>query len=143
MGKMQRNKGATAEREVARLVADLTGFDVRRRIRQHEGDSDLLGVPSWSIEVKRYSAAVPSDIRAWYLQAEGQAGDLIPALFYRLDRRDWRVTWPVAVILAGPGTTWRGFEWTVDSTPQVWAAVVLEQLSAAGRPTAITEGKQQ
>lgn len=47
------------ERELARLLADLTGHDVRRRVRQHDGDDDLVGVPGWSIEAKRYKAAPP------------------------------------------------------------------------------------
>jgi hypothetical protein len=45
MSAMQRNKGKTGEREVAAIVRELTGWDVRRRVRQHDGDSDLEGVP--------------------------------------------------------------------------------------------------
>ena len=48
MGAMQRTKGQTGEREAAALIRDLTGWDVRRRVRQHDGDSDLEGVPGLS-----------------------------------------------------------------------------------------------
>lgn len=45
MSRMQRDKGKAGEREAAELVRELTGWDVRRRVRQHEGDSDLTGAP--------------------------------------------------------------------------------------------------
>ncbi len=45
MSAMQRNKGKGGEREAAELVRDLTGWDARRRVRQHPGDSDIEGVP--------------------------------------------------------------------------------------------------
>ena len=50
---MSRTKGAAGERELAAALRELTGWDIRRRVRQHDGDSDLEGVPGWSIEVKR------------------------------------------------------------------------------------------
>ena len=46
---MSRNKGLSGEREVAGLLRDLLGYDVRRRVRQHGGDADLEGVPLWSL----------------------------------------------------------------------------------------------
>ena len=42
MGAMSRNKGKTGEREAAALLSDLLGLDIRRRVRQHDGDSDLV-----------------------------------------------------------------------------------------------------
>ena len=44
MAGLSRNKGKAGERELARLLAELTGHDVRRRVRQHDGDDDLVGV---------------------------------------------------------------------------------------------------
>jgi hypothetical protein len=49
MSSTQRNKGKAGERGAAALVCDLTGWDVQRRVRQHDGDSDLAGVPGWVI----------------------------------------------------------------------------------------------
>ena len=36
MSAMQRTKGQTGEREAAELVREHTGWDVRRRVRQHD-----------------------------------------------------------------------------------------------------------
>ncbi|NZA00578.1 hypothetical protein H0I39_00080 [Ottowia beijingensis] len=59
MGAMSRTKGKVGEREIAALLAELTGCDVRRRVRQHDGDSDLEGLPGWCVEVKRHARAAP------------------------------------------------------------------------------------
>ena len=69
MSLKSRNKGKAGEREIAALVADLTGLKVMRRVRQRDGDSDLEGVPGWCIEVKRHARAARASssrtIRAW------------------------------------------------------------------------------
>lgn len=137
MGAMQRTKGQTGEREAAALIRDLTGWDVRRRVRQHDGDSDLEGVPGWSVEIKRRASASRGDIRAWWAQAVAQAQrtGALPVLLYRRDRDQWRAVWPVAVHL-GLQTTemWTGYEWTVEGTPEAWAAVVREINARRGGP---------
>lgn len=125
MTAMQRTKGAAGEREVAALVRDLTGWDVRRRVRQHGGDSDLTGIPAWSIECKRHRSATRGDIAAWWRQCVAQAGELRPVLFYRLDRCDWRAVWPLDALLAHSGR-WIAFEWTCDTSVAAWAAVARE-----------------
>ena len=53
MSAVQRIKGVAGEREAADLAGDLTSWNVRRRVRQHDGDSDLTGGPGWAVEVKR------------------------------------------------------------------------------------------
>jgi hypothetical protein len=136
---MQRTKGKAGEREVAAIIADLTGWQVRRRVRQHEGDSDLEGVPGWSLEVKRHRAAAAGDIGAWWLQAVAQAGrsGATPLLLYRADRAEWRARWPLALLLTGsPQATWRSNDWTADTTVAAWAAVARELQSRRdlGRP---------
>jgi hypothetical protein len=137
MGAMQRTKGQTGEREAAALIRDLTGWDVRRRVRQHDGDSDLEGVPGWSVEIKRHASAGRADIRAWWAQAVAQAQrtGALPVLLYRRDRDQWRAVWPVAVHL-GLQTTemWTGYEWTVEGAPEAWAAVVREINARRGGP---------
>jgi len=60
MAGLSRNKGKAGEREIARILTELTGHEVRSRVRQHDGDDDLVGVPGWSIEAKRYKAAPPA-----------------------------------------------------------------------------------
>ncbi|TDG02091.1 hypothetical protein E1N52_41620 [Paraburkholderia guartelaensis] len=129
MGAMQRRKGSSGEREIAALVRDLTGWDVRRRVRQHEGDSDIEGVPGWCGEVKRHARATRSDVRDWWEQAAHQAAaaGLLPVLFYRLDRDEWRAVWPVSALLPVPDAqTWRGYGLTVEGSIHAWAAVARE-----------------
>ena len=124
MGLKSRSKGKAGEREIASLIADLTGWDVRRRVRQHEGDSDLEGVPGWSVEVKRHAQATRADIRAWWNQTERQAASegSLPVLFCRRDRDEWRAVWSLAAMLS-PGDAWSGYAWTVEGSIEAWAAV--------------------
>lgn len=124
MSGMQRTKGQQGEREVAGVIRDLTGWDVQRRVRNHAGDSDLTGVPGWSVEVKRHKAAGRAEIAGWWRQTCAQAGDLLPVLFYRLNRDSWRAVWPLAVALkAQQSCQWSGYEWTVEGSVDAWAAV--------------------
>ncbi|CAE6864010.1 hypothetical protein R69608_00359 [Paraburkholderia nemoris] len=129
MGLKSRAKDNAGEREIAAVVRDLTGWDIKRRVRQHEGDSDLDGVPGWCAEVKRYATAASGDIREWYAQAARQATaeGKLPVLFYRRDRDEWRAVWPVAVGLAVQhGCMWSGYEWTCEGSVEAWAAVAAD-----------------
>lgn len=127
MSAMQRNKGKSGEREAAALIRDLTGWDVRRRVRQHDGDSDLEGVPGWSVEIKRHKAAPRGQIARWWAQTVAQAGGLLPCLIFRADRDEWRAVWPVAVsLIEQRADHWHGYEWTVEGSVQAWAAVARE-----------------
>jgi hypothetical protein len=90
MGQMQRRKGQVGEREAAALIREHTGWEVTRRVRNAAGDSDLLGVPGWSVEIRRYANASASQIASWWDQCVGQADGEIPVLFYRLNRGQWR-----------------------------------------------------
>ena len=123
MSAMQRDKGSRGELEVASIIAGLTGWDVRRRVRNHAGDSDLQGVPGWSVEVKRHAKAPAGAVRAWWLQAVEQADGKLPVLFYRADHAEWRAVWPLAVLLTDQRADyWRGYEWTANTTVEAWAA---------------------
>ncbi len=128
MSAMQRNKGKAGEREIAAIIADLTGWQVKRRVRQHDGDSDLEGVPGWSVEVKRHAKATRGDIAGWWRQAVSQSKcDGIPVLFYRVDRGEWRAVWPLCAALRGPNPVlWLEVEYTCDTTVLAWAAVARE-----------------
>jgi hypothetical protein len=133
MSAMQRNKGKAGEREAAELVRELTGWDVRRRVRQHAGDSDLQGVPGWAVEVKRHRTAHAGEVARWWAQAVTQAGALLPVLLYRAGRAEWRAVWPLAVLLVHQTADyWRAVEWTADSTVQAWAAVARECAGPGG-----------
>ncbi|MFN7323062.1 MAG: hypothetical protein ACK5SP_02195 [bacterium] len=138
---MSRRKGKAGEREVAALIRDVTGLDCQRRVRQHDGDSDLLGVPGWSIEVKRYGQVGRADIIKWYRQAVEQAKAEFerPVLFYRRDKDSWRAVWPMK--LDDP-ESWASYIYTVEGTVEAWANVVMEmgdgiQIGRAGSPFCI------
>lgn len=122
MGLKSNAKGKAGERELAGLIADLTGWDVRRRVRQHDGDSDLCGVPGWSVECKRHATIGRADLRRWWAQAEHQAAQTHerPVLIYRRNRDDWRAVWAL-----GPG----GYEYTAEGSIEAWAMVAREGLS--------------
>lgn len=132
---MQRDKGASGEREIAGIVRELTGWDVRRRVRQHGNDSDLTGAPGWAIEVKRHRTAQAGEIARWWAQTVAQAGNLLPLLLYRADRCEWRARWPLAVLLTHQSADyWQGVEWTCDSSIQAWAAVARECATPGATP---------
>lgn len=121
MGGMSRNKGKVGEREIAALLADLTGFEVRRRVRQRDGDADLEGVPGWVIEVKRHSKATRASLRAWWSQAVAQAkrSGGLPVLLFREDRGEWRAVWPLSCTLAVQSAAmWVDYAWTVEGSPE-------------------------
>ncbi len=88
MSAFQRNKGARGEREVAAIISDLLGYKVSRRCRQHDGDSDLEGVPGWSLEVKNQAHVSRALLKAWWQQAVDHTGlvarDLGPRWIDRL-----------------------------------------------------------
>ena len=52
----QKNKGDRAEREIATLLADLTGYPVRRKLGAGRADDtgDLDGIPNTTAQVKDY-----------------------------------------------------------------------------------------
>ena len=135
MSAMQRTKGQTGEREIAGIVRDLTGWNVRRRVRNHAGDSDLEGVPDWSVEVKRHRAATRGDVARWWQQTISQAGELLPVLFYRLDRDTWRSVWPLAITLVQQRSDyWPGYKWTADTAVAAWAAVARDRQPIRSSP---------
>lgn len=131
MSAMQRAKGQAGERELAAEIHAATGWNVRRRVRQHDGDSDLEGVPGWSVECKRHARATRSEIAVWWKQTVSQAersGDL-PVLFYRLDRAGWRAVWPLGLHLGGD---WTGYEMTVEGSIDAWAAAARAGFQSGG-----------
>ncbi len=126
MSAHSRNKGKRGEREVAALIKDLTGWDVRRRVRQHDGDSDLEGVPGWCIEVKNQAEL---RLPEWWRQAIEQAAkdEARPVLFYKLPRKGWRALWPLGIALGfQPDGDWLGQHMTCDTTVEAWAVVARE-----------------
>ncbi|MBF0311098.1 MAG: hypothetical protein HQL56_16405 [Magnetococcales bacterium] len=113
MSAMQRNKGAGGERELAALLRDHLGVTVNRNLRQtRDGGEDLIieELPGISLECKR--AATPH-LAGWWRQTVEQAGERVPILAYRIDRRPWRFVVPLA-LLGIEGGQGPGLEWTAE-----------------------------
>lgn len=124
MAGASRNKGKTGEREAAAVLAQVTGFDVRRRVRQHDGDSDLEGVPGWSVEVKRHATATNGKLADWWAQAvtQAQRTNSLPLLVYRADRGGWCCVWPAALHTDRLPVT-HGTDHTLSASPATWWAM--------------------
>ena len=95
MGAKSRNKGAAFEREVARMIHDHLGIDVRRNLTQYQekGHGDLVGWPGVLIECKRHATATRSQVDAWWQETldEAEAAHASPVLIYKVDRQPVRV----------------------------------------------------
>ncbi len=92
MSAKSRNKGATAEREVAALLGERLGLTLSRRLSQYQsGGHDLDGWEGVCIEVKRHKSASQGSIAAWWQQTLEQctSGEA-PLLAYRADLQQWR-----------------------------------------------------
>ena len=52
-----KRKGDKAELELARILADLLGMKVRRKLGagRRDDEGDLEGIPGWTIECKNYA----------------------------------------------------------------------------------------
>lgn len=144
MGVRERNKGKRGEREVASIIRDMTGWDVRRTVRQHDGDRDLCGIPGWSAEVKNCARlALP----AWWRQAVEQAAKerLRPVLLYKVPRRGWRALWHLSALVDGvPGwetpalsaESMSDLSMTCDTSIEAWVTVALSTADDDGNERA-------
>lgn len=88
-GRMSRNKGAAAERELATILSDELGFVVRRKLGQARDSGDDIQVQKYRIEAKRRETlALP----AWCRQIEEHcAPGEVPVVAYRQNGQPWRI----------------------------------------------------
>ena len=98
MGRINsRVKGRSGEQELINnlklLLPDYASQLERNLEQTRNGGHDILGLPGWAIEVKRYSRVTQADLTRFWDQACDQArkDGSRPALVYREDRQDWRV----------------------------------------------------
>ena len=98
-----RAKGASFEREVAKLLHAELGISFRRNLEQYRtGQNDDLTPDDdsfpWSIECKRYAGGSFSP--AWWQQASdaAQAQGKLPCVIYKFDRKPIRVAIPLGAI---------------------------------------------
>lgn len=108
---------------LANELKDLLGLDVRRRVRNHAGESDLTGMPGWAVECKH--CATPA-LPAWWKQTVSQAqrGE-IPVLFYKLPRKPFRAVVPASLFLGGAAET--DTDYTIEMSLTCFAALYRER----------------
>jgi hypothetical protein len=117
-----RNKGASAERECAKIIEDLLGIKCRRNLSQYQaGGYDLEGLDGWAIEVKRAKKPL---LNQWWQQTCEQAAknQLKPVLWYRLDNQKWRVVVPAGV-LNPDFHSGMELEYTCEMSPDCFAMI--------------------
>lgn len=125
-GRSNRNRGAAAERELARWIRDELGIEVARELKQFQQAQhfDLTPVGSFGIECK-YHARL--NVRDWWKQASASAKacGLIPVVAYKVARKGWRFVLPYPSI----GGDWRfDYEYTMDVGPACFALIVRDSL---------------
>lgn len=122
-----RAKGKSGELEVVHILREELGVEATRNLDQwRDGGSDILGLAGWAIEVKRAKTPL---LKSWWEQTVRQAGtSKTPVLWYRLDRKHWRVVLPLHSITKDFGLRTE-LEWTVETTPEVFCALVREEIS--------------
>ena len=88
-GRMSRNKGAGAERELSALLSKALGIDIKRKLGQARDSGDDIQIGEYRIEVKRRETLA---IMQWCKQVEAccQADD-VPIVAFRQNGQDWRV----------------------------------------------------
>ena len=126
-----RNKGRAAETELIgelkKLLPDDMTRDLERNLEQTRGGGhDILGLKGWAPEVKRYAAVLPADMESFWTQATTQARNdrSRPALFFREDRRDWRVVLRASDIAGGEHDD--SYDMTVQMSMTLFAKLALK-----------------
>ena len=125
-----RNKGATAEREVAKIIYEELGVSLRRDLEQYRSadHGDLITEdPSWPfcIEVKRYAAGAGMQ-KPWWAQVKtaSKTTGRVPVLFYRYNNKPWRVVMELSFIQEGAGD-----EDLIEMSPSTFCFIAREEMS--------------
>lgn len=129
-----RAKGKSFEREVANVIKDRTGFDVKRNLMQTaEGGHDLLGVPGFAIECKRYASVKHGDLVKFWGQTVRQARAIgqAPCLIVKGDRQPIRV-YVVWTGLLGMGAyDWDDFHCAAGISIDLFCAILTDGVDAS------------
>jgi len=125
-GRSNRNRGAAAERELARWIKDELGVEVSRNLKQYQRsqEGDLTPLGPFLLEVKFHARL---NVRDWWKQAvvSAKACGLIPVVAYKVARKGWRFVLPHT---SAQGEWSHDFEFTVDVGPACFAMIVREAL---------------
>lgn len=126
-----RNKGAAFERQIAGMLRDQLGIDCKRNLMQTaEGGHDLIGLPGFAIECKRYAVISHGKLDKFWAQCVSQAQrvDLTPCLIVKGDRQ------PVRVFIPWSGLGWDAYQWdnfncAAEISFELFCAIVREGLT--------------
>jgi len=128
-GAGRRSKGAAAERELSKLLAEHLGTEISRNLEQtRSGGHDLIGIPGWALEIKRQEKL---SINAWWQQAleQSERSGLKPALAYRQSRKPWCFV----VRLADIAENMKGQPYTAETDIEGFCLIVRESISPLQR----------
>ena len=102
-----RNKGAAAEREIAKMLFDELGMTFKRDLEQYRAGEhgDLICDEPFPfvIEIKRYKTGCAAQPKWWYqVCAAARSAGLLPMLVYKYNHQQWKWRMPAeAVMRAG------------------------------------------
>ena len=91
MGRSSRNKGANGERELANMLRDNWGYEVRRGlVFNHQ--SDIVGLKGIHPEVKRVEKLNVQQAMEQAVKEAQIRNDGLPTVFHRRNNKEWLVT---------------------------------------------------
>ena len=91
IGRGARNKGKAGENELARLIRENWGYDVRRgHVFDHE--SDMVGLQGIHCEVKRVERLNIYDAMSQAIVEAEIRNDGLPVVFWRKNHGKWKAT---------------------------------------------------
>ena len=95
-----RNKGASFERKICKLIKDNLNIDAKRNLDQYQakGQADIV-IPGWSIECKAYQKGTTYK-KAWLQQTRESAKllGLTPVLIYKFNNCPIKCVIPIDVL---------------------------------------------
>ena len=90
MGRSSQRKGADGERELARILRDNWGYEVRRGSVSW-GESDMVGLPGIHPEVKRVEKLNIHKAMGQAVAEANKRKDGLPTVFFRRNGGEWLV----------------------------------------------------
>lgn len=142
-GKMAKNKGANAEREVAKIlqpiideVYESVGLEsptMKRNLEQTRGGGyDLVGIDWMALEIKRQENL---SIESWWKQTIKQTlPGQVPVLMYRQNNKKWRVVMLGAIRSSKTSAVSMRVEISLNDFLRWFTTRAMNELKLAERP---------
>ena len=142
-GKMAKNKGANAEREVAKIlqpiideVYESVGLEsptMKRNLEQTRGGGyDLVGIDWMALEIKRQENL---SIESWWKQTIKQTlPGQVPVLMYRQNNKKWKVLMMGAIRSSKTSAVSMRVEISLNDFLRWFTTRAMNELKLAERP---------